>query len=187
VGVIEAKLVVEQYLKAQVQASSTPVRKYGFPLHLPGGFRPPACCRLRVGCLGRPVSQGRAQGMFHERDDPGGADRFPYIEGYVVPANISFPVMHAWNLDERGLLSRPRCNKVAWSTSGSDSLRGLWTMLSRMQRRHSDPLRSLQPYPSEESTLLVFWADVTMGHDRRFGWSSASAQYYRGDVFGDGV
>ena len=28
-------------------------------------------------------------------------------------------------------------------------------------------------YPSEESILLGFWADVTMGHDRRFGWGSS--------------
>jgi len=31
-------------------------------------------------------------------------------------------------------------------------------------------------YPSEESILLGFWADVTMGHDRMFGWGSSPAE-----------
>ncbi len=32
------------------------------------------------------------------------------------------------------------------------------------------------PYPSEESILLGFWADVTIGHDRRFGWGWSPAE-----------
>jgi len=47
--------------------------------------------------------------------------------------------------------------------------------------------RESYQYASEETILLVFCSDVTMGHARRFGWGSSSSECCRGDVFGGGV